>query len=261
MEGTLTAFPLLTMSKTRIIDVIVTLALWGWYVLGYLLFFAPFYLYAYFFSKDREIAFQRLNHRLHRRFFAFMRFLIPGVQWRIAGDVTALRSCVIVANHRSFLDPILFVSLFERQKTIVKKDYLGYPVFGWILRVSGNMPSITDGGFTDTMMTQIKNMSAYLAGGGNLFIFPEGTRSRDGRIGPFDKGAFRIARLCRAPIAVVSIRNTDRLYPPDRFWFDARAACTIDVDLAGRLTPDYDRDSTAALMEQARTLLEQKAAP
>ncbi|MBA4396443.1 MAG: 1-acyl-sn-glycerol-3-phosphate acyltransferase, partial [Syntrophus sp. (in: bacteria)] len=95
------------------------------------------------------------------------------------------------------------------------------------------------------------------------FIFPEGTRSRDGSIGPFDKGAFRIARLCRAPIAVVSIRNTDKLYPPDGLLFNTRDTFAIDVELAGRLTPDYDREnlSTAALMDEARALLERKMTP
>lgn len=249
--------------RTRLIDVLITLALWAWYILGYLLFFSPFYLYAYCFSKETEDAFQRLNHRLHRSFFTLVRILIPGVRWHIKEEVASLRSSIIVANHRSFLDPILFVSLFEKQKTIVKKDYFGYPVFGWTLKVSGYIPSITNGGFSDAMMSQIKNMRDYLAKGGNLFIFPEGTRSRDGRIGPFDKGAFRIARLCRAPITVVAIRNTDKLYPPDGLLFNTRGACTIDVELAGRLTPDYDRDdlSTAMLMEQTRTLLERKMTP
>ncbi len=251
------------MPRTRIIDVIITLALWVWYITGYLVFFAPFYLYAYCFSKDTEDAFQRLNHRLHRLFFTLLRTLIPRVRWRITEEVSSLRSSIIIANHHSFLDPILFVSLYEKQKTIVKKDYFGYPVFGWILNVSGYMPSFTNNGFSDAMMTQIKSMADYLANGGNLFIFPEGTRSRDGRIGPFDKGAFRIARLCRAPIAVVSIRNTDKLYPPDDLLFNTRNAFAIDVELAGRLTPDYDRDnlSTAVLMDEARALLERKMTP
>ncbi len=251
---------MLSMSRTRMIDFIITLVLWAWYIMCYLMFFAPFHLYACCFSKRTEEAFQRLNHRFHRRFFTLVRTLIPRVRWHIAEEVSSLRSSIIIANHRSFLDPILFVSLYEKQKTIVKKDYFSYPVFGWILKVSGYMPSLANGGFSDAMMNQIKNMADYLANGGNLFIFPEGTRSRDGRIGPFDKGAFRIARLCRAPIAVVFIRNTDKLYPPDGLLFNTRDAYAIDVELAGLLKPDYDRDnmSMVVLMEEARALLERK---
>jgi hypothetical protein len=156
---------MLSMSRTRMIDFIITLALWVWYIMGYLLFFSPFYLYAYFFSKRKEESFQRLNHRLHQLFFTLVRTLIPRVRWRITEEVSALRSSIIIANHHSFLDPILFVSLYEKQKTIVKKDYFGYPVFGWILNVSGYMPALTNDGFSDAMMTQIKRQPLYCPGG------------------------------------------------------------------------------------------------
>ena len=239
-------------------DRAVTLTLWACYIMGYLVFFSPFYLYAFFSSPRREEAFQRLNQRLHGIFFSLVRFLIPGVKWHIAPEVAAIRSSIIVANHLSFLDPILFVSLYEKQKTIVKSDYFRYPVFGWILKTSGYMPAMTEGLFTEDMMHQIANMKDYLMGGGNLFIFPEGTRSRTGRLGPLDKGAFRIARLCRAPLKVVAIRNTDRLYPPDGLWFRTGARSVITVDLVGSLEPDYTKDdfSLSSLMASARTLIE-----
>ena len=225
--------------------------------------FSPLYLYAFFFSTRREEAFQKLNWTLHRRFFALLRALVPQTKWRIAPEVTAIRSSIIVANHLSFLDPILFVSLFEKQKTIVKRDYFGFPVFGWILKTSGYMPSMTTDLFTEDMMDQIKNMREYLADGGNLFIFPEGTRSRDGRLGPFDKGAFRIARRCRAPIRIVRIGQTDKLYPPDALLFQTGEDHVIDVTLAGSLNPDYDSDtfSLTDLMAEARTILEREVEP
>ena len=221
-------------------DIVVTVTLWVEYIMGYVIFFSPFYLSAFFFSPRPDETFQRWNQRLHRLFFRLVRLLIPGVKWRIADDVRAIRSSIIVANHLSFLDPILFVALYEKQKTIVKRDYFRMPVFGWILRTSGYMPSVTDGFFTQEMMQQIKDMKSYLAGGGNFFVFPEGTRSRDGRLGTFDKGAFRIAKRCRAPIRVVRIRNTDKLYPPDGWLFRTGAAATIEMELLGSLTPDYD---------------------
>jgi 1-acyl-sn-glycerol-3-phosphate acyltransferase len=243
-------------------DFAVTVILWAYYIMGFLLFFSPFYLYT-FFSSGGETAFQKWNYRLHRSFFALLRTLVPKVKWRISDEVRALRSSVIIANHLSFLDPILFVSLFERQKTIVKSEYFRYPVFGWILRRSGYIPSLAEGLFSAGMIDQIKAMQEYLAAGGNLFIFPEGTRSRDGRIGPFDKGAFKIARLCRAsPIRVILIRNTQKLFPPDRFLFNTRGEAPIEVELAGSLEPDYRSDafSLAALTDEAHALMERKAA-
>jgi 1-acyl-sn-glycerol-3-phosphate acyltransferase len=244
-----------------VMDFSITLILWVYYIVGYLLFFSPFYLYVFFFSTRREESFQRLNNLLHRLFFALLHLLAPRVKWRIAEEASSIRSSVIIANHLSFLDPLLFVSLFEKQKTIVKSDYFKFPVFGWILKTSGYMPSMAEGLFTEGMMNQIKDMTDYLSGGGNLFIFPEGTRSRNGLIGPFDKGAFRIAKLCRAPIKVVLIRNTDKLFPPDGLLLNTREDQVIEMILAGSLEPDYDSESFSlpGLMAEVRMLMEQKA--
>jgi 1-acyl-sn-glycerol-3-phosphate acyltransferase len=249
-------------AQNRLRDFAVTVILWAYYIMGFLLFFSPFYLLAFFFPARRENAFQRLNHRLHRSFFALLRTLAPRVEWRIADDVKAIRSSVIIANHLSFLDPILFVSLFEKQKTIVKSDYFRLPVFGWILRTSGYIPSLAEGLFAADMVDQVKKMQEYLAAGGNLFIFPEGHRSRNGRVGPFDQGAFKIARLCRAAsIKVVRIRNTDRLFPPGRFLFNTDEEIVIEVELAGSVEPNYEGEgfSLPALMTEARSLMEGKA--
>lgn len=244
-------------------DFTITLILWVYYIVGYLVLFLPICLWVAIFSPARrEQTFQRVNHLHHRLFFSLLRILVPNVRWRISEEVRALRSCVIVANHLSFLDPILFVSLFEKQKTIVKSDYFRLPVFGWLLRGSGYIPSMAEGFFAVSMADPIKQMKAYLAAGGNLFIFPEGTRSRTGRIGPLDGGAFKIARLCRlSPICVVRIRNTHKLFPPGKFLFNTRDEVVIEVALAGRIEPDYESGSfsLSGLMAEARALMVGKA--
>ena len=241
-------------------DFTITVILWTYYIVGFLVFFSPFYLYAFFFSVRREEAFQKLNWLLHRSFFSLLRTIVPKVKWHIAEDVSAIRSSIIVANHLSFLDPILFVSLFEKQKTVVNIGYFRFPVFGWILKTSGYIPSMTEGLFTENMIHQIEKMKDYLSAGGNLFVFPEGTRSRNGRIGPFDRGAFRIARLCHAPIKVVLIRNTHQLYPPGSFSFNTCAENVIETELAGSLEQDYESDafSLHGLMAEALSLMEGK---
>lgn len=246
-----------------IADFAITAALWVYYIASFLFFFAPFYIYSFFFSANRETAFQKLNRTLHRSFFALLRTLVPHVTWQVSPKVYAVRSSVIIANHLSFLDPILFASLFARQKTVVKKVFFGVPVFGWILKSSGYIPALAGDSGSDILLEQIGKMKDYLAGGGNLFMFPEGTRSRNGRINPFDRGAFRIAKLCGAPIQVVVIRNTGRLYIPGRFLFNTRERFTISVELAGTLNPDYDSAtfSLSGLMAEARKLMEKKATP
>jgi 1-acyl-sn-glycerol-3-phosphate acyltransferase len=189
-----------------------------------------------------------------------LRAITPGLTWRISGDVRHLRSSVIVCNHRSYLDPILFVSLFPRQKTIVKSDFFNYPVFGWLLKASGYLPSTTGGALTPIMLEQVEKMRGYLASGGVLFVFPEAHRSRDGKIGDFNKGVFSIARRCGAPIDVLVMKNTEKLFPPGRFLFNTCVANTIEVRRVGHIEPDYRGAafSLSALMAEVRSMMESR---
>jgi len=237
-------------------DIFIPLICWIYYIPGYLLFFAPAYLAVFIFSKNREIAWQKLNHLFFKIFFRLLQSITPGLSFQIADEVRSIRSAVIVSNHVSYLDPILLISLYEKQKTIAKRTFFKLPVFGWILKTSGYIPSILDG--NSDMIRRIEAMGAYLASGGNLFIFPEGSRSRDGRIGRFNKSAFKIAANCNACICVLFIQNTAVLYPSGRFRFNTCVSNTIRVELIGRIEPDNKNTSVSELAEKARTLMLQK---
>jgi 1-acyl-sn-glycerol-3-phosphate acyltransferase len=247
-----------TITRTAV-DLIITLLLWAYYFAAFVFFFFPAYGAAALFAPDRERAFQNLNCMYYRYFFAYLKLLLPKVKISIAPEVYTVSSSVIIANHLSFLDPILLLSLFRQHKTIVRSDFFKVPIFGWILKCAGYLaPAIAQNPDAPDLMEQVKAMHSYLASGGNLFIFPEGTRSRSGALGPFEKGAFTIAKLCRAPICVLRIENTQKLYPPDRFSFTTGEDIDIRLSLAGRLQPDYESDtfSTVDLTKQARAFLE-----
>jgi 1-acyl-sn-glycerol-3-phosphate acyltransferase len=184
--------------------------------------------------------------------------LIPGQKWRIADKIKSIRSSVIVCNHLSYLDPLLLISLFPRHKTIVKSTFFSVPIFGWMLKQSGYLPSTSEGRLSELMIERIDTMDGYLGSGGNLFIFPEGTRSRNGVISRLNKGAFKIAKLCRSPIQVLYIRNTNKLFTPGKFLFNTMVSNTITVETITGIEPDYqsDRFSIYELMSKVRSLLE-----
>jgi 1-acyl-sn-glycerol-3-phosphate acyltransferase len=236
----------------------VTLLLWSYFTLGFIVFFSPFYLIAYLFSENCEYAYQRLNHNFYKGFFFLIRILIPGQKWRIADKIRSIRSSVIVCNHLSYLDPLLLISLFPRHKTIVKSTFFSVPIFGWMLKQSGYLPSTSEGRLSELMIERIDTMDGYLGSGGNLFIFPEGTRSRNGVISRLNKGAFKIAKLCRSPIQVLYIRNTNKLFTPGKFLFNTMVSNTITVETITGIEPDYqsDRFSIYELMSKVRSLLE-----
>ena len=243
-----------------LLDLSVTLVLWSYFTLGFVLFFAPFYLLAYIFSKNPQTAFQKLNHVFYMGFFGILKRLIPVCRWRIPKEVHKIRSSVIVCNHRSYIDPILLISIYARHTTIAKARLFSIPVFGAMLSLSGYIPSKAGGRFAVLMMNIMERMTGFIASGGNVFIFPEGTRTRDGRIGSLNKGAFKIARKCKAPVVVLFIENTDRLFPPGKFLFNAHDPNTIVVTKMLTINPDYQSDqfSIDGLMAEVHALLETK---
>jgi len=244
--------------KKPIADFFLTLIYWSYFTLGYIIFFSPFYIGTSLFCENREQIFQRLNHFFYRGFFVLVRKMTPGLSFYIQDQVLSIRSSVIISNHVSYLDPILLISLFKMQKTIVKSVFFKLPIFGWVIKNSGYLPSESGDAFNDLMIKQIEGMENYLASGGNLFIFPEGTRSRNGQIGRLNKSAFKIARRCHAPINVLFIQNTDRLFRPEKFLFNTCIPNTIKIELIGSIAPDDHRTSPdiSNLMSDVRNMME-----
>jgi 1-acyl-sn-glycerol-3-phosphate acyltransferase len=239
-------------------DLVITLVLWTYFTAGFVLLFAPFYLWAGIFAKDRERAFQKLNSRFYRGFFFLVRRLMPGHRWEIQPEARDIHSSVVVCNHRSYLDSILLISLYPRHNTIVKSRLFDIPLFGKMLQWSGYIPSSAEGRHAEMMIQRLEGMDAFLAGGGNLIVFPEGTRSRDGSIGPLNKGAFKIARRSQAPIKVLYVRNTDRMFRRGSFSFDTRGPNTIRLELAGEVAAAAGGDKSAlrSAMDRVREMLE-----
>lgn len=118
------------------------------------------------------------------------------------------RTYVFVANHQSIYDiPILFWSL-PYQLRIIAKDSLGrFPFLGWHLRRTGHM--LVDR--RRPARAAIFSWASRLTSRGlSLIVFPEGTRSRDGRVGRFKGGGFLLALeagLAVVPLSVVGSRH------------------------------------------------------
>src|SRR5512132_2838915 len=95
---------------------------------------------------------------------------------------------VFVSNHQSIYDiPVLFWSLPHQLRIIAKESLGKVPFLGWHLRRSGHM--LVDRAHPDR--TAIFSWASALTSNGlSLILFPEGTRSRDGRVGRFKGGTF-----------------------------------------------------------------------
>ena len=244
-----------------IIDFFVTVILWLYFIFGYLVILLFLYVPAYLFAEESAAAFQSLKHLHLKCFFALAKLLIPRTKFVIPQDVRNIHSAVIVCNHISYLDPILLISVFKRHITIVKHTFFKVPIFGWFLRHAGYVSSGSTDMMGPAMISHLEKIKEHIASGGVLFVFPEGTRSRDGSLHPFNKGVFTIARYCNAPLKLVFISGTNRLYPPGSFLFRTMEKNEIKMELIGSLEPNYKANgfSVSAVADEARRLFEERA--
>ena len=118
-------------------------------------------------------------------------------------------ACVFVANHASNIDPMVMIPAISRRVGIlVKQELFGIPIFGTAMRVAQFVP--VDRGDRESASAAVWTAVANLKKGFSYAIFAEGTRSPDGRMRPFRRGAFTMAIEAGVPIVPVSLAGTHR---------------------------------------------------
>ncbi len=123
-------------------------------------------------------------------------------------------TAIYMVNHRSNLDPLVFVASVPVDTTfMVKKGLMKLPVIGMLLRVVKCIPLERkgDGSDRDKVELAVKSVEA----GRTLALFPEGTRSRDDSFLPFKKGGALIAIRTGRPVVPVALSGTNGLMPKD----------------------------------------------
>ena len=113
---------------------------------------------------------------------------------------------MFVSNHQSTYDiPVLFASLPFQLRIIAKESLGRFPFLGWHLRRSGHL--LVDRRRPDRAGI-LRRWKALVGEGLSLIVFPEGTRSADGRVGPFKAGSFLLAIEAGLPIVPVTVSGS-----------------------------------------------------
>lgn len=153
----------------------------------------------------------RFYHRQMRRWSRILLWLF-GVKATVRGAEKLKKGTnyVYLPNHSSYLDIIaLGATIPDDIRFIFKRELAKIPLFGWSL--SSGPYILIDRTDARHAMESIEMAARQIAEGASVVIFPEGTRSHDGKIGPFKRGGIHLAIKSGVPMVPVAVRGTYRL--------------------------------------------------
>ena len=181
---------------------------------------------------------------------------LTGARWRAVVDpaVRPEQPYLFACNHVNLLDHVTMYNATPHFKQGLElASHFRIPVYGWFMRQRGTIPvrSRKDGGQADELRDHFRREVAL---GHSILAFPEGTRTRDGRVGPFRRGMFYIARDLQLPIVPVAVtgmfeilRAGSAIFRPGR---EVTVWCDRPIDPSG--IPD---DGIEALAERVRGVI------
>lgn len=122
---------------------------------------------------------------------------------------------LVLANHQSYLDPLLVGLPLKRPVSYLARDSLFHiPIIGYILRNTYVLPINREAAGTASLREMLSRMDkGYLVG-----IFPEGTRTLDGQIGELKPGFIALLRRSKQPVIPVGIAGAFAAYPKGAWW-------------------------------------------
>jgi 1-acyl-sn-glycerol-3-phosphate acyltransferase len=141
-------------------------------------------------------------------------FSAPGGGLRASGrgHIPESGAALLVSNHLSHLDVLVLGTLLPRPLNFVARSTLFFPPLGWIIRSLGAFPIQRDGMGAQGLKETLRRLRA----GGIVTLFPEGTRSPDGELGPLKQGIAVLAARARVPIIPAAVVGTFEAWPRSR---------------------------------------------
>mgnify|MGYP002260746343 CR=1 FL=1 len=130
---------------------------------------------------------------------------IAGVRIDMEGeDNIPSGACLFMANHTSAVDPVaVFVAIPRRIAFLAKKEIFRMPLIGWAMRLAGFIP--VDRSSREAAAASADVATEQLRAGASMVIYPEGTRSPDGKLLPFKRGGFLMAIRGGRPVVPMTI--------------------------------------------------------
>lgn len=157
---------------------------------------------------------------------------------------------LVMSNHQSHYDvPALFQTLPGSVRMVSKKELFRIPIFGAALRAAEFVE--VDRGDRARAIVSLNGAQRLFRSGISVWIAPEGTRSSDGRLGPFKKGGFILAEEADVPILPVSVDGTRRILAPHTTDFRLGEKVRVTIHPRIRRSEVSSRDEWISRVREA----------
>ncbi|MEX1011096.1 MAG: lysophospholipid acyltransferase family protein [Balneolaceae bacterium] len=156
---------------------------------------------------------------------------------------------VMVSNHLSNADiPVISILPWE-MKWVAKRELFSIPLLGWMMSLSGDIP-VDRHGISSNVST-VRKAAWYLDSGVSVIFFPEGTRSRSGKLSRFSRGAFELAVKKQVPLLPLVLDGTSGCLPKGTWVFEPDVYANLKV-LEPVSTKGCNEEDILRLMEEVR---------
>ena len=207
---------------------------------------------------DRDPVLYRTGY-LFRKLGKAMTYVNPAWKLRISGEPISdpRRPYVVVCNHQSLADIPLISNLPWEMKWMGKKELFRLPIVGWMMHLSGDIA--VDRKSARSGALAILRAQWYLENKCSVLIFPEGTRTLDGRVRQFADGAFHLAIRAKVALLPMAIEGSFNCIPKNSWKFgepsDVRLKILPPIETAGLKAEDVP----ALRLQVRRAILDQIA--
>jgi 1-acyl-sn-glycerol-3-phosphate acyltransferase len=218
----------------------------------FLLFFVPWTLFCSLLAMLSTF-FDPSGRTYHRFALLWSRvgLLAAGVRLEVEGAELLPRDqpLIFMGNHQSNFDIMaLFQAVPLRFNWLAKEELFHVPLFGRSMKRAGYIP--VNRGDGREALKSLDLAARLISAGTSVAIFPEGTRSTDGRLLPFKRGGFILAAKAGVAVVPFTIRGSREINPPDRLYLRPG---TITISFAPPVAcSGRGSQQQAALMEQVR---------
>lgn len=156
---------------------------------------------------------------------------------------------IFTPNHQSLIEVPLWVAYLGRNIAYLgKKEVFKYPIFGYGIRLVGVVP--VDRSNSPAAVESAKLATENIRKGKSYVVYPEGTRSRDGGLLPFKKGAFMMAIDAGVPVVPITISGATRIMPKSQIKiFPSTVRVTIHEPIS---TTGYSKANIAELIDKTK---------